>query len=385
MQNVSILGSTGSIGVNALDVVGKSNGRFKIVGLTARGNDDTLETQVRTFKPRVVALTDPAAAARLRTRMGNFPVEILAGEEGAVRVAGLPEADVVLSAIVGAAGLVPTLAAIRAGKRVGLANKETMVMAGELVCAEARRHGAVILPVDSEHSAVFQCLEGHRREDVRRIVLTASGGPFRDLPQSEFAKVTREQALNHPNWKMGEKITIDSATLMNKGLEVVEARWLFDLPPEKIDIVVHRQSVVHSMVEYVDGSVIAQLGVADMRGPIAYALSYPERLPLDLTPLDLAGIGTLTFEKPDRDRFPCIGYAYEAIAAGGTMPAVLNVANEEAVSAFLENRIGFTDIPRIIRAVMDAHRVMPIEGLESALEAGRWGREAARKVIASAA
>ena len=385
MQKISILGSTGSVGVNALDVVAKSNGLFEIVGLTARKNDVMLEAQIRAFGPRAVALTDAVAADRLRKRLGNFPVEVLSGVEGAVQVAGLPEADVVLASIVGAAGLVPTLAAVRAGKKIGLANKETMVMAGEWVCAEARKSGSTILPVDSEHSAVFQCLEGHRRRDVRRIVLTASGGPFRDLPASEFSKATREQALRHPNWKMGEKITIDSATLMNKGLEVVEARWLFDLPAEKIDIVVHRQSVVHSMVEYVDGSVIAQLGVADMRGPIAYALSYPERISLDLAPLDLTEIGSLTFERPDRERFPCIGYAYDALSAGGTMPAVLNAANEEAVWAFLKGRIVFTDIARIIRSVMEAHRVTSIRDLDTALEADRSGREAARNMILAVA
>jgi 1-deoxy-D-xylulose-5-phosphate reductoisomerase len=377
MKKIVILGSTGSIGTSTLDIVAKFPREFQVIGLTAGTNDEKLDEQIRTFKPRAVALSDPAAAARLRARCKSDDVEILEGVEGTTAVAGLPEGDLVISAIVGGAGLVPTLAAIRAGKKIALANKEPMVMAGALMQEEAHKHGVQIFPVDSEHSAIFQSLEGHRREDVRRLILTASGGPLWDMPKEQMRTVTPKQALRHPNWKMGAKITIDSATLMNKGLEVVEARWLFDVPASQIEVLVHRESIIHSLVEYRDGSVIAQLGLPDMRTPISYAMMHPERVPLDPPPLDLAAIGALTFHRPDHDRFPCLGLGYEALRIGGTMPATLNAANEVAVAAYLQERIGFLDIAAVIAGTMEAHVPRPVESLEDALEADRWAREQA--------
>jgi len=286
-----------------------------------------------------------------------------------------------VSAIVGSAGLAPTISAIRAKKPIALANKEPLVMAGQIVCEEARRHGVAILPVDSEHSAIFQSMAGQRRIDVRRLILTASGGPLLDLPLAKRRTIKPAQALKHPTWRMGAKISIDSATLMNKGLEVIEARWLFDIPPDRIDVVIHRQSIIHSMVEYMDGSVIAQMGIPDMRGPLAYALNYPERLPLGLPYLDFKAIKALTFEPPDLRRFPCLGYAYEAIKCGGTLPAVLNAANEVAVRAFLSGRIRFLEIARVIRTTMDGHVPQAVKNLEDVLEADRWGRETAAKAL----
>jgi 1-deoxy-D-xylulose-5-phosphate reductoisomerase len=289
----------------------------------------------------------------------------------------MPEGELVISAIVGGAGLVPTLAAIRTGKHVALANKEPMVMAGQLMQEEAHKHNIRIFPVDSEHSAIFQSMEGHRREDIRRLILTASGGPLWNMPREQMRDVKPEQALQHPNWKMGAKITIDSATMMNKGLEVVEARWLFDMPASQIEVLVHRESVIHSLVEYKDGSVIAQLGLPDMRTPISYAMKYPARVPLELPPLDLAHIGTLTFFQPDHDRFPCLQLGYDALKTGGTMPAVLNAANEVAVAAYLQEGIGFLDIADVIRRTMDAHVLTQVHSLDDALEADRWAREKA--------
>ena len=287
----------------------------------------------------------------------------------------------VISAIVGGAGLVPTLAAIRANKHIALANKEPMVMAGELIREEARKHGVRIFPVDSEHSAIFQSLEGHRLEDVRRLILTASGGALWTLNKKELQDVTPERALQHPNWKMGAKITIDSATLMNKGLEVVEARWLFDIPESKIDVLIHRESIIHSLVEYQDRSMIAQLGLPDMRTPISYAMRYPERMPLDLPSLDLTEIGTLTFSKPDHDRFPCLRLGYESLHIGGTMPATMNAANEVAVGAFLNGGIRFIDIPEIIGSTMQAHQPREVESLDDALATDRWAREKAESFV----
>ncbi len=381
MKNIVILGSTGSIGTNTLDIVAKFPDRFRVVGLTAGTNDEKLEEQVRVFKPRAVALSDERAAERLRHRSGTTPVEILSGIQGVKSVAELPDSDLVVSGIVGGAGLVPTLAAIRARRPVALANKEPMVMAGKLMQEEARRHGVRIFPVDSEHSAIFQSLEGHRRQDVRRLILTASGGPLWDLPHEQMRDVKPAQALQHPNWKMGAKITIDSATLMNKGLEVIEARWLFDLPPTQIEVLVHRESIVHSLVEYCDGSVIAQLGLPDMRTPISYAMNYPARLPLEPPPLDLAAFGKLTFHRPDHDRFPCLGFGYDALSIGGTMPAALNAANEVAVAAYLQEGITFQDIADVIRRTMDAHHPHEVESLEDALEADRWAREKADTLV----
>jgi 1-deoxy-D-xylulose-5-phosphate reductoisomerase len=381
MKTIVILGSTGSIGTNTLDIVDRFPTEFRVAGLTAGSNDALLETQIRRFKPRIVALSDPSAATRLRQRCLDLSVEILAGQEGLVQVASATEADLVVSAIVGGAGLVPTLAAIRSKKHIALANKEPMVMAGKLMQEEARRHGIRIFPVDSEHSAIFQSLEGHRITDVRRVILTASGGALWTLTKDELQDVSAERALQHPNWKMGAKITIDSATLMNKGLEVVEARWLFDIPESRIDVMIHRESIVHSLVEYEDRSMIAQLGLPDMRTPISYAMRYPERLPLDLPSLDLTEIGTLTFCKPDHDRFPCLDLGYESLKIGGTMPAAMNAANEVAVEAFLQGGIRFTDISDIIRSTMLAHSAREVENIEAALDADRWAREKAESLV----
>lgn len=382
MKRVTVLGSTGSIGRSALDVIAGHGDRFKVVGLTAHRNTDLLVRQVEEFRPEVVAVSDEEAASRIR---GKVPVPVLHGEEGLCRVASLEEADFVLSAIVGFAGLMPTLAAVRAGKTVGLANKETLVVAGDIVVKEARDAGAKILPVDSEHSAVFQCMEGRDREHVRKVILTASGGPFVGRSLEELSRVTPADALNHPNWAMGRKITVDSATLMNKGLEVIEAHHLFGLDPERIDVLIHPQSVVHCVVEFTDGSAIAQMSVPDMRAAIAYALSHPERLSDVVAPLDLSALGRLTFQKPDLESFPCLSYAYEALREGGTVPSVLNGANEVAVEAFLEGKIGFTDIPAIIKDVMKTHGKDEVKSVEAVLRADRWARQRAGELITALA
>jgi 1-deoxy-D-xylulose-5-phosphate reductoisomerase len=382
VKRVAILGSTGSIGVQALDVVARFPDRFQVVGLAACRNTARLAEQVARFRPRVVSVADPAAARELRGRI-PASVELLPGEDGAVELASRPDVDFVLAAISGGAGLRSTAAAVEAGKPVGLANKESLVLAGELLMARAAAKGVAILPVDSEHSAIHQSLVGHNRTEVRRLILTASGGPLRAVPAAELAGVTPARALKHPNWSMGDKITIDSATLMNKGLEVIEARWLFDVEPSRIDILVHPDSVVHSMVEYVDGSVVAQLGTPDMRGPISYAMGHPERLPLDLPPLDLARLGRLTFEEPDAERFPAYTLAYRALERGGTAPAVLSGADEAAVAAFLGGRCRFTEIASICGDVLSAHRPEPVRSVEQALAASDWGRaEAERRVSA---
>ena len=381
MKTIVILGSTGSIGTNTLDIVDRFPDEFRVAGLSAGTNDEKLEEQIRRFKPRLVALSNESAAARLRRRCADLPVKIQSGTDGVAQVASIPEAEMVISAIVGGAGLVPTLAAIRANKHIALANKEPMVMAGKLMQDEARKHGIRIYPVDSEHSAIFQSLEGHRVEDVRRLILTASGGALWTLTKEELQDVTPERALQHPNWKMGAKITVDSATLMNKGLEVVEARWLFDIPESRIDVLIHRESIIHSLVEYQDRSMIAQLGLPDMRTPISYAMRYPERMPLDLPSLDLTEIGKLTFCKPDHDRFPCLGLGYESLRVGGTMPATMNAANEVAVEAFLNGGIRFVDIAEVIRSTMEAHQPDEVESLDDALETDRWAREKAEALV----
>jgi 1-deoxy-D-xylulose-5-phosphate reductoisomerase len=381
MKSIIILGSTGSIGTNTLDIVQRFPEDFRVVGMTAGGNVEKLEAQIRSFNPQVVAVSTESSAAALRTRCAGLPVEILAGEEGIAQVAAMPGAELVISAIVGAAGLLPTLAAIRSGKHIALANKEPMVMAGKLMQEEARTHGVRIFPVDSEHSAIFQSLEGHRLEDVRRLILTASGGALWTLTKAQLQDVTPERALQHPNWKMGSKITIDSATLMNKGLEVVEARWLFDIGESRIDVLIHRESIIHSLVEYEDRSMIAQLGLPDMRTPISYAMRYPERMPLDLPSLDLTEVGKLTFCKPDHDRFPCLNLGYESLRIGGTMPAAMNAANEVAVDAFLNGGLRFIEIADVIRNTMHAHTHREITGLEDALEADRWAREKAGSLV----
>ena len=380
-KNIVILGSTGSIGTNTLDIVDRFPQEFRVIGLTAGSNDEKLEEQIRRFRPAFAALANESAATRLRQRCADLSVHILSGNDGVAQVAQAQEAGLVISAIVGGAGLVPTLAAIRAGKHIALANKEPMVMAGALMQAEAKKHQVRIFPVDSEHSAIFQSLEGHRREDVKRVILTASGGPLWDFTPEQLQEVAPGRALQHPNWKMGAKITIDSATLMNKGLEVIEARWLFDIPAAQIEVLVHRESIIHSLVEYRDRSVIAQLGLPDMRTPISYAMRYPERMPLELPSLDLVEIGRLTFFKPDHDRFPCLRLGYDALQIGGTMPATMNAANEVAVEAFLQNGIRFLDIPDIIRSTMEGHASRQIGGLDDALEADRWAREKAESLV----
>ena len=380
MRRLAILGSTGSIGVQTLDVVARFPDRFEVVALAAGRNVERLAEQVRAFRPRLVAAADPAAAARLRALLPPG-VEVLSGDDGVVAAASHPDVDFVLAAIAGGAGLRSTAAAVGAGKDVGLANKESMVLAGELMMRLAAERGGAILPVDSEHSAIHQSLLGHNQSEVKRLILTASGGPLRGVAAAELAGVTPERALKHPTWSMGDKITIDSATLMNKGLEVIEARWLFDVEPARIDILVHPESVVHSMVEYIDGSVVAQLGISDMRGPISYALGHPERLPLDLPALDLARLGRLTFEAPDPGRFPAFRLAYRALELGGTAPAVLSGADEAAVAAFLAGRCGFTDIARLCAEVLEAHPAERLDSVEQALAASDWGRrEAERRV-----
>ena len=364
-RQIALLGSTGSIGVNCLDVVGRFPDRFNMIGLSAGRNIRLLAEQTARFRPRVCVVLEEGDAGRLRDLLGpGCDPEILWGEPGLVQLAGSDEVDTVVSAVVGAAGLPPTWAAVRAGKRVALANKETMVMAGELVMAEAKAAGAEILPVDSEHSAIFQALSGQRLDDVRQLILTASGGPFRDLAVRELETVTPDQAKAHPNWSMGDKISVDSATLMNKGLEAIEARWLFGLDWDKISIQIHPQSIIHSMVEFVDGSVLAQLGRPDMRLPIAYALAYPHRLPLGLPGLDLTRAGPLTFSEPDLTRFPCLALALEAGRRGGGGPAVLNAANEVAVQAFLAGRVGFTDIPVVVSKALETADSGPADTLD---------------------
>jgi 1-deoxy-D-xylulose-5-phosphate reductoisomerase len=382
MKRLAILGSTGSIGQNALAVVAEHPQEFQVVGLAAGKNLAVLEEQIRAYRPRWVSVQDEAVARELKASLsGKLPVEILAGSQGAVAVATTPEADLVVSAMVGAVGLPPTLAAVEAGKTVALANKESLVAAGPLVMAAVAAKGASLIPVDSEHSAIFQALEGQRRDGVRRLWLTASGGPFRTWPQEKLNAATPAQALKHPNWDMGAKITIDSATMMNKALEVIEAGVLFGLPVSRIEVFVHPQSIIHSLVEFVDGSVLAQLGWPDMRLPIAYALTYPRRLPLNSEPLDLGKVAQLTFERPDFERFPGLRLGYEAAETGGTMPAVLNAANEVAVAAFLAGRLPFPGIPRVVEETMIKHTPAPLENLDQVLAVNNWAREYAQSLV----
>ncbi len=383
MKKLCVLGSTGSIGVNTLKVIEEHPDRYQAIALSAGRNVDLLAEQIRRFRPRAVAMLTEELAARLAERLpsGAGAPEILHGEEGFAALAALDEIDTVVSAMTGAAGLVPTYQALRTGKEVALANKETLVMAGELVMAEASRQGVRLLPVDSEHSAIFQCLQGQARDDLRRIILTASGGPFRDFTLEQMAGVTPQQALAHPNWSMGPKVTVDSATMMNKGLEVIEAKWLFDLPVDRIAVLVHPQSIVHSLVEFCDGSVIAQMGIPDMRIPIAYALSYPRHLPNSLPQLALEEVGTLSFEVPDPKRFKALALAKAAADAGGSLPAVLNGANEVAVAAFLKGRIGYLGITDLVDGVLQAHHPFPIDSLEAVRAADGWARRKAQEMI----
>lgn len=379
MKTISILGSTGSIGCNTLKVIEHLKD-YRVVALAAGRNMVKLAKQVEQFKPDFVSCENEACGGELEKILGERKIRAPRIEIGAVgleKVAANSETETVVSATVGAVGFVPTLRAIEAGKRVALANKETLVMAGELMMRAAERSGAEILPVDSEHNALHQCLRGEKKNEVKRLILTASGGPFRTKTKAEIDTATREEALNHPNWKMGDKITIDSATLMNKGLEVIEAKWLFGFGADQISVVIHPQSVVHSMVEMVDGSVIAQLGVTDMKHAIQYALTYPERKTACMEPLDFTRLTELNFETPDLERFPCLGLAYRALKAGGTMPAALNAANEIAVQAFLDGKIKLSDIPKIIENIIDSHEQTNAASLESVLEADAWARSRA--------
>ncbi len=382
MKRLTLLGATGSIGLRTLDIVSSFPEEFQVAGLAARGsNVDLIADLCRKYSPRAVALLEAGAIDRLARALTAPRPELLSGAEGLVALARDVEADVVVSALVGGAGLLPTMAAILAGRTVALANKETLVMAGQLMTAAARRRGVKLLPVDSEHSAVFQCLVGHNRGDVHRILLTASGGPFRETPKGKLATVTVEEALRHPTWKMGAKITIDSATLMNKGLEIIEARWLFDVAPDQVQVVVHPQSIVHSMVEYVDGSVIAQLGVADMGVPILYALTYPERRPTPAARLDLTRVGQLTFYNPDTEKFPCLGLARAALEQGGAAPVVLNAANEIAVAAFLQRRIGFTDIAELIERALAGARAGEVRSIDECVAIDAETRVAVQRLV----
>lgn len=339
-----------------------------------------MHLQIEKFKPSVVALFSDTGTEKLKRKVGDKSVRIASGIDGVIEVATMSDADMVISAIVGAAGLIPTISAIKANKDIALANKETLVMAGEIIMRELNGRGRII-PIDSEHSAIFQSLSGEKKENIRRLILTASGGPFRNFSKEEFKDITPEDAMKHPNWRMGQKVTIDSATLMNKGFEVIEARWLFGVSYKDIDVLIHPQSIIHSLVEFIDGSVIAQLGIPDMRIPISYALNYPDRLENALPPLNLVKIRNLSFERPDVEKFPCLTFAYESLEKGGTMPAVLNAANEVAVSSFLKREIHFTEIPVVIKETMDSHEVCSIREISDILKADKWGREYARDLI----
>ena len=383
MKNVVLLGSTGSIGTSTLKVAADLPDRLRMVGLAAGTNSDLLKEQTLQHQPEAICIQSPEHAATLKSTLGTR-VRVLSGDEGLVELATLPSADIVLIAIVGTAGLKPALAAIRAGKDIAVASKEILVMAGEIVMSEARKHGVRVLAVDSEHSAIFQCLDGKPSASVRKLWLTASGGPFRGTPKSEFPSITVERALKHPSWVMGRKITIDSATLFNKGLEMIEARWLFDIAMDRVGVVVHPQSVVHSMVEYVDGSIIAQLSTPDMCLPIQYALTYPERIPSDRVQTDFPRIGSLTFEEPDEDRFPSLALARRAGTVGGTLPAVLNAANEVAVEAFCRGELSFPDISETVARTMEAHELVANPSLEEILTADAWARAEATRLAGSA-
>jgi 1-deoxy-D-xylulose-5-phosphate reductoisomerase len=381
VKTIALLGSTGSIGVSTLALVREFPDLFKVSGMAAGENLALLAKQIKEFSPKCAAIKHEQDVPKLRRLIGQNKVEILFGETGAAAVASAPEVDVVLAAIVGGAGLMPSLKGLLAGKEIALANKEALVMAGQIFVDAARKKGVRLLPVDSEHSAIFQCLQGNQRAEVDKIILTASGGPFLRTPLKQLEKVSVMQALKHPNWKMGQKITVDSATMMNKGLEVIEARWEFDMDPSSIQVVIHPQSVVHSMVRYQDGSIIAQLGIPDMRIPIAYALSFPNRLKGSWRPLDLIQHGELNFLPVEKRRYPALSLAYQALREGGTMPAVLNGANEIAVAAFLKGRIGFREIHRIITKTMQKHVNRAASEIGEILDVDRWARAQASSFI----
>ena len=379
MKTISILGSTGSIGVNTLDVVRQNRDRFTVAAMVAGNNVELFAEQVKEFKPSLVSVFNPSRVSELKELLQGEDVEILCGEEGSIKVATHPDISLVVSAIVGSAGLVPSLAAIQSSKDLALANKETLVVAGELILREAKNK-VNLIPIDSEHSAILQALNGEKKERIKKIILTGSGGPFRTFAKEQMASVTVKEALNHPNWTMGAKITIDSATMMNKGLEYIEAKWLFGLDTP-VEIIVHPQSIVHSMIEFVDTSIMAQLGIPDMRVPIAYALTFPERMECALPTLDLAAIKQLTFEEPDYEKFPCIKLAQDSLEAGHSMPAVLNAANEVAVQAFLDEEIAFKEIAETIRIAMNNHKPHNIDSLEDVQSADRWARDEVKKLI----
>lgn len=381
MKRIAILGSTGSIGCNALRVIESNPHQYRVVGLAAGKNIELLQKQVETFHPLSVSLREKHLAKTLRERLGRrSKTRVFSGTAGLLHISTMPEMDTVISAMTGASGLLPTYAAIEAGKQMALANKETMVMAGQIVMEQAARQRVSILPIDSEHSAILQSLQGHRKVDVKRIILTASGGPFRETTISKLKKVTPMEALRHPTWSMGRKITIDSATLMNKGLEAIEAKWLFDLSIDQISILIHPQSIVHSMVEYRDGSVIAQLGVPSMITPISYALSFPEHRETPLPSLKLEEVGKLTFSEPDMTKFKCLELALRSADIGDSMPAVLNSANEVAVESFLQGEIGFLQIPELIEKTMEAHTPFAVAGIDTVMEADSWAREEATRL-----
>ena len=380
MKKISLLGSTGSIGVNTLDVVERNPENFQILAMSAGTNVDLFAEQIRKFKPKFAALFEEQKIPLLKEKVADLDVEIFSGEEGCVTVATIDEIDIVVSGVVGKAGLLPAMEALKAGKNLALANKETLVIAGELILKEAQKANSNIIPIDSEHSAIFQALNGERKERIKKIILTASGGPFRTYNANQMESITVKDALNHPNWKMGSKITIDSSTMMNKGLEYIEAKWLFGIETP-VEIVVHAQSIIHSMIEFVDTSIIAQLGIPDMRVPIAYALTYPDRFECNLPSLDLTTMGNLTFEVPDFERFPCLQLAINAMEIGQTMPAVLNAANEIAVEAFLNELIPYKDIAELIRLVMHNHIPTKLNELQDILDADQWAREETTKLI----
>ncbi|WP_053957400.1 1-deoxy-D-xylulose-5-phosphate reductoisomerase [Inediibacterium massiliense] len=381
MKNISILGSTGSIGTQTLDVVRNNKEKFNILGLSANNNIDLLEKQIEEFHPIAVAVMNEEKAIELKKRLGGKKTEVLHGIKGLISIATLSQVHLVVTSVVGMIGLIPTLEAIKNKKDIALANKETLVTAGKIVMEEAKKNNVAILPVDSEHSAIFQCLKGYNLKDIKRIILTASGGPFRGLHRSDLENVSVKEALKHPKWNMGRKISIDSATLMNKGLEVIEAKWLFDVDLEQIDVVVHPQSIIHSMVEYKDSSILAQMGHPDMRVPIQFALTYPDRVKRDEKKLDFFELGSLTFEKPDLDTFPCLNLAYEALKIGGSLPTVLNAANEVLVELFLQEKIGFYHIPKGIQKAMEKHDVIHNLDVHKIIEIDHATREFVKNLL----
>ena len=381
MKKVSILGSTGSIGTQTLEVISQFPGKFEVIALGAGSNIELLKNQIEKFQPKIAVVKNEEYADKLLRNLSSRQTEIIYGEDGYNKIATLTEADIVISSMVGSSGLKPTYAAIEAGKTVGLANKESLVVAGQVLTEAAKKSGSQILPIDSEHSAIFQALNGSPKSEVKKLIITASGGPFRNTPADELTNVTVESALNHPTWKMGNKITIDSSTLINKGFEVIEARWLFDINVESISVWIHPQSIVHSMVEFIDGSMISQLSIPDMKIPIAYALSYPDRLPLSKSEAKPVDYSLLSFEEVDFNKFRGLGLAFYAIKEGGTMPAVLNAANEIAVNEFLNKKIKYTDIVSIIEKVMELHKREDIFSIEDSLVADRWARSVAKSII----